>query len=47
VVDVNGRVVAMIAAAAKDGDGGFGVPTEEIERGLEGDLQPVAPGPCA
>ena len=47
VVDVEGRVVAMIAAAAREGDGGFGVPTEEIERGLDGDLRPVPPGPCA
>lgn len=47
VVDRKGRVVAMITAASKDGDGGFGVPAGEVERHLGGDLRPVDPGPCA
>lgn len=46
VVNEAGRVVAMIAAAAKEGGGGFGVPVDEIEQGLASELQPVSSGPC-
>lgn len=47
VVNEAGEVVAMIAAAATKGNGGFGVPVAEIERGLRSDLGPVSTGPCA
>jgi S1-C subfamily serine protease len=46
VVSETGHVVAMIAAAAKEGEGGFGVPVSEIEQGLESELQAVGSGPC-
>jgi S1-C subfamily serine protease len=47
VVDVRGRVVAMIFAASTEGDGGFGVPLEAIRRGLESRLVPTRTGACA
>jgi S1-C subfamily serine protease len=46
VVDASGRVVAMMFAASQDGGGGFGVPMEEIAKGLTSPLSPVSPGPC-
>jgi S1-C subfamily serine protease len=46
VIDRRGSVVAMIFGGARAGDGGFAVPAGLVLRGLEGRLQPVAPGPC-
>lgn len=46
VVNQAGRVVAMMFAAAQGGDGGFGVPVEEIVRGLRSGLEPVSAGEC-
>ncbi len=46
VVDGRGRVIAMIFGGARNGRGGFGVPVELVQRGLEGPLRPVDPGPC-
>ena len=46
VVNRNGRVIAMMFAASKQGGGGFGVPISEIDDALEGELAPVEPGPC-
>jgi S1-C subfamily serine protease len=47
VIDAAGRVVAMIFAASTHGGGGFGVPLEEIENGLEGQVREADTGPCA
>jgi S1-C subfamily serine protease len=47
IVDEDGEVVAMVFAAATEGEGGFGVPLEAIERGLEAPLEPTSTGPCA
>jgi S1-C subfamily serine protease len=46
-VDRHGQVVAMMFAAARGEQGGFGVPVEIIEDAAAGRLRPVAPGPCA
>ncbi len=46
VVNVRGRVVAMMFAASTEGDGGFGVPAGEIEEALTAEHGPVDPGPC-
>jgi S1-C subfamily serine protease len=46
VIDERGRVVAMIAAASRQGDGGFGVPKGEITTALASELRPVSSGPC-
>jgi S1-C subfamily serine protease len=47
VIDREGNVVAMVFAAARQGQGGFGVPTEAVEAGLDSELTPVSTGPCA
>lgn len=46
-VDERGRVVAMMFAAARGENGGFGVPVELVEEATEGTLRPLPPGPCA
>ena len=46
VVNDRGRVVAMMFAATRSGDGGFGVPVSEVVRALDSPLEPVSPGPC-
>jgi len=47
VVNARGRVVAMMFAATTLGEGGFGVPVEEVLKGLESPLERVSSGPCA
>jgi S1-C subfamily serine protease len=47
VIDREGNVVAKVFAAARQGQGGFGVPTEAVEAGLDSELTPVSTGPCA
>jgi S1-C subfamily serine protease len=47
LVDGRGEVVAMVFAAARQGQGGFGVPVEAVEAGLDSELTPVSTGPCA
>ena len=48
VIDERGEVVAMIFAAARQGEGGFGVPVGAVEAGLETRQdQVVDTGPCA
>jgi S1-C subfamily serine protease len=47
VVDGQGEVVAMVFAASRQGQGGFGVPVEAVEAGLDTALDPVSTGPCA
>jgi hypothetical protein len=48
VIDERGEVVAMIFAAARHGEGGFGVPVGAVEAGLETRQdQVVDTGPCA
>jgi S1-C subfamily serine protease len=46
VVDRSGRVVAMIFAGTRAGDGGYAVPLELVLRALSTRLRPVSPGPC-
>ena len=46
VVDGRGRVVAMIFAGTRDGEGGYAVPLELVLRGLSTGLKPVSAGPC-
>jgi S1-C subfamily serine protease len=46
VIDERGNVVAMVFAAAREGQGGFGVPVQDVEAGLETELTPVSTGPC-
>lgn len=46
VVDRRGRVVAMIFAGTRNGEGGYAVPLELVLRGLSTRLHPVSPGPC-
>ena len=46
VVDVRGRVVAMIFGGARSGRGGYGVPVELVVRAADEPLRPVGPGPC-
>jgi len=46
VVDAAGRVLAMVFAAAKAGDGGYGIPVSELEQALEATPGPVDAGPC-
>jgi trypsin-like peptidase/colicin V production protein len=46
-VDRRGRVVTMMFAATRGGDGGLGVPLEFVTRAAGGRLRPVSSGPCA
>jgi S1-C subfamily serine protease len=46
-VDARGRVVAMMFAAARGENGGFGIPVELVEDASETTLHPLPPGPCA
>jgi S1-C subfamily serine protease len=46
VVNADGEVVAMMFAATRNGEGGFGVPVAEVEAGLGAGARPVSPGPC-
>jgi S1-C subfamily serine protease len=46
VVDRRGRVVAMIFAGTRNGEGGYAVPLDLVLRGLSSPLRPVSPGPC-
>jgi hypothetical protein len=36
----------MVFGGSQDGDGGFGVPVDLVQRGLEEPLRPIEPGPC-
>jgi uncharacterized membrane protein required for colicin V production len=47
VVGLDGKVVAMMFGATRQGDGGVGVPLAAISEALSSELGPVDPGPCA
>jgi S1-C subfamily serine protease len=46
VVDHRGRVVAMMFAADREGNGGFGVPIDAIQSAVRSAHGRVSPGPC-
>jgi S1-C subfamily serine protease len=46
-IDTRGRVQLTVFAARVGGDGGYGIPTQVVEKVLASATGPVSTGPCA